>query len=371
MSIDSIDASGVKGRKRKLVATAEKSLDVKNVVGDARRAKSGSRDTSPEPSAAGATQARKRRKLNKSAGYTHQALEALDNGSFVVDPAKWDKFTPKIRQLDKYATLDKDDPRTVRHSICGQYIKLSEPYNIRNFKNHCERKTCAQKTGKAALPGRGMQLLTAYTGFTRTKGLAPSTPAPPPTPKPVAIQTSSCRGLQDDDFPGVARYIHRTGYSGGGSLSLSHYARSMFGLEYRELSKKQKHKVAAKSYQDQQWRIAHIDQAVFSTSCLHNVQHPITTENPPCKNCLHLMDNKDFRKAVRRRVALPENLKYVNSRFLNVSSGLLYAGVKGVAELLQGDVSNFSNTFSILFAEANIIFWSENTGAQILKCYSH
>ncbi|KAF8606345.1 hypothetical protein BDV93DRAFT_489093 [Ceratobasidium sp. AG-I] len=111
----------------------------------------------------------------------------------------------------------------------------------------------------------------------------------------------------------------------------------MFGTKYRNLAPKQKVDISAQSYHDQQWRVAHIDNTIYSTACLNTVEHPSTQERPPCANCWKLLRNQGFKKAVRRPAKNPENLRYTNRRFLNTTAALSVARTKGVAELLQED----------------------------------
>ncbi|KAG9126762.1 hypothetical protein FRC07_002060, partial [Ceratobasidium sp. 392] len=341
--------SGRAGTKRKsspLDMVVDESADDE----PATESEAESRDSSHEQ--AGPKRLRKRTKRVKTAVYDKAALESLANGTFALDLKRWDRFTKEIYKLDKHAAFKpEENPRVVRHSKCNQWLKMHLPYHTKRFKEHCKLQNCR----KGSL-GEGMPLLSSF-GFTRGKS-SKSVKAAPTKPS-IVLKTSACRGLKEADYPGVDRYIGRTSYSGGGSQSITKYAQEMFGHKYRRLEQSKKDEVLARSYQDQQWRVAHIAKAIFSTRCLQTVEHPISTPPPPCTNCLLISKVHEFKNAVRRPEKEPRNLKYTNHRFVNTSSGLVYANTKGVAELLAG---NDRKTVAARFA-AKIILKpdSENT----------
>ncbi|KAB5591529.1 hypothetical protein CTheo_5036 [Ceratobasidium theobromae] len=276
----------------------------------------------------------RKRPKTKSSVYAKQTLAALEEGGN-INEAKWKKFVTTIHQLDPGSDPNPSNPLEVRHTKCGRFIKLEGPYLARNFKEHCMRDTCSHKKvgGRAPSLGAGMKLLSQF-GFKKVTAPDIKSPILPNLP---AFVISACRGLQDIDYPGIDQYLSRMGFAGGGSGSISNYARSMFHKEYRDLSITEKRKITAQAYQDQQWRIMHIDRTIYSTNCERLVQHEESDTSPPCKNCLSLCSNHGFRNAVRRKPKSIKNMKFTNHHFLNFPAALTLANTKGVAELLNGD----------------------------------
>ncbi|KAG9098220.1 hypothetical protein FS749_004343 [Ceratobasidium sp. UAMH 11750] len=286
-------------------------------------------------------------KKMKTAEYDKKTMEKIENG--VIEADRLEKFTQCIREIDPHATIDEANPWRVRHSKCDNWLTTYPAYTVKDFKDHCERNTCAKKRGKgAAKPGAGMSLLQSF-GFTRTHANKPrgaNLSSQTSTPH-ISHHKLACRGLKNTEMDGISGYINRTGYSGGGSHSVTFYAKKLFGTQYEKLTPAQKEQVAAHSLQDQRWRIARIDKSVYSTTCLGSVEHTSTTNGPPCTHCLQLLGDKGFKKAVRRRPKDAASVKYTNRRFLNYSAGRIVAQTKGIAELLD---ENDTRTMAARFA---------------------
>jgi len=75
--------------------------------------------------------------------------DAVQNGSFIRNPAKWSTFKEKLKTLDPNFEVNDTDPtlaRRVRHSRCAEYILMACPYDVGRFKEHI--KICADKKAK-------------------------------------------------------------------------------------------------------------------------------------------------------------------------------------------------------------------------------
>ncbi|KAF8814343.1 hypothetical protein BYT27DRAFT_7250099 [Phlegmacium glaucopus] len=149
----------------------------------------------------------------------------LDQGDFVQSTERDLKFCNKILKIDPNSTII--DPKTVRHFKCGKELKMKEPYNTGNFKNHIEMCKGTPKSHK--LPAGRMKTIDTF--FAKA---APSSNLKSTTP--ISNTTFPCSGLHEASYPLIEAYLERTlertGAQGGGGPSISSLAAEFFGKKY-------------------------------------------------------------------------------------------------------------------------------------------
>ena len=79
-------------------------------------------------------------------------------GDFVQSNERDIKFCNKILTLDPSSTIL--DPKMVCHFKCGKELKMKEPYNTGNFRNHIDNCKGTPKSHK--LPAGGMKTIDSF-----------------------------------------------------------------------------------------------------------------------------------------------------------------------------------------------------------------
>ncbi|KAG8707407.1 hypothetical protein FRC11_007462, partial [Ceratobasidium sp. 423] len=307
---------------------------------------------------------KKRQKPGKSMAHTQVVMEAVHTGNFKIDETRWARFETTIKELDAHAVLDQNDPLYVRHSICGNSFKMRQPYDVKNFKQHVNAKTCQLKKAGASVvgkskkseqsPGAGMLPLTAFAGFKRRSDRSISVGVGTPTPEshptgtepaqsvtPMGPGSSSqqeiirvCPGISEANMPGLSNYLLRTMYIGGGSRAYGHFATALYSTTYMELGENDQLKVQNEAHGNVAWRVDESRNVVVASSCTR-VARGVGVQNSelrPCENCSAVLKLPGFRAAVKYE-ARP-NQKFTNKRWMKVSSGMQFAKVHGVYELI-------------------------------------
>ena len=173
--------------------------------------------------------------MSKTAAWKHKALDQIDDGTWVRDTKRWETYKTKLEQLDGHFEVP-DEPRLaryVKHSRCGSWLLMSNPYDIGRFKYHVNK--CSYSTASG-----GMRTLDSYGVIVRpmdTRSPSPSIPltfsSPPHTNLP-------CPGITEKDDIRIAQYMKRTtAYSAGGS-NIQDIAKELFSAKFRDLSQKAK-----------------------------------------------------------------------------------------------------------------------------------
>lgn len=66
---------------------------------------------------------------SKSAVASHSLQKSVKSGTFKVNPEKFQNWKTKILQTDHHAEFDEHDLWKVRHSVCGEWKRVKEPYH--------------------------------------------------------------------------------------------------------------------------------------------------------------------------------------------------------------------------------------------------
>jgi hypothetical protein len=241
--------------------------------------------------------------ISKSSVASRKLNAQVGAGGFVPNPKRLATFKAKIQELDARAEFDNKDVRSVRHSKCGEFKQMREPYHIGWFKTHVSR--CKGPKVSAKLSGGGMPTIE-----TMLKGKWMQKPViVHPNPKPL------CPGLTDENDKRISTYLTRTASAGGGASSRSKLL-SVHFPDVSELSKlddDQKIQLYALERSQWIWRNEADLGKIYAKSCLQVARlGPGTSNAKPlaCLNCMNLFQNPTFKSAISRPLPLPENLKY-------------------------------------------------------------
>jgi hypothetical protein len=74
--------------------------------------------------------------LSRAATASRELRRKVQNGEFKPDPQKLKKWTAEIKRIDKDAEVDDKTAKDVRHSRCGRWYKVKEPYDTYRFRKH-------------------------------------------------------------------------------------------------------------------------------------------------------------------------------------------------------------------------------------------
>jgi len=253
---------------------------------------------------------------SKAALFGKRLKELQASGAQFPNQAKRvEDMMHKVHLIDKEARFV--DVSHIRCMNCGKTQSLQQAFKIEAFKAH--RKRCKGEGGMRPI-----------TDFFKAKN-APTLPA---------FETYSCPGLTELDSPKISIYIRRTGALGGGGTSVSSISESLYNKHYIDLSEPRQREVKRKQRHQWLWRNDHIDVAVFSVECAHEVRRsPTDTRVLPCYNCTQLLSRKKFKNAISKPIPLDENLKHVNEEYRNDTLALYYAKAVGLREIMENEVS--------------------------------
>lgn len=279
-------------------------------------------------------------------------------GDFVSSEERDLKFRDKILELDPNATII--DPKTVRHFKCAKELKMKEPYNTGNFRNHIE--TCKGSPKSRKLPAGGMKTLDNFFAAAKPSRDLPRTE--PKDSKPVISKPSiifPCPGLREESYPKVLDYLERTGAHGGGSPSVSSLAADLFGKKYRNLSKSRKQQVKMAQRHEWLWRNHHTEGTVYSTKCTkeaamaegqYNTSSTSGGSCPqlfPCKNCTALLKLKAFKNVLQKPRPEDKNYKYTNIEYHNEKLASLFGRCTGLREIIEVSIIFFCELHAYQF----------------------
>jgi len=85
---------------------------------------------------------------SKSSIAARKQRQKMKDGTFVLDTKKYRRWQETILEDDVEAEFDGKDSRHVRHSACGTYLTMKEPYNATRWCIHL--KGCGVKRKEAA-----------------------------------------------------------------------------------------------------------------------------------------------------------------------------------------------------------------------------
>ncbi|KAJ6570704.1 hypothetical protein B0H10DRAFT_1964583 [Mycena sp. CBHHK59/15] len=243
---------------------------------------------------------------------------------FQANATRLGTFRNGVLKDDPRAEFDDSDVRRVRCSRCSAWVTMWVLYDLVRWREHRKTGKCKKHTGSAT------QSLFSL-GF---KKLSPdlSTPSPPRRSIPLP-----CPGLTRESNEKIANYMSRTSVSGGGAPSRSRLAVDLFSTQWADLTTDEQRMVLRREITLQKWKIGRAVGAVFSASCLRDVQAYDDEEPQPCTECEGLYKLHTFQVALNRPMPDENSLKYVPVMYRDKELGTLYLRYHGVRDLIELD----------------------------------
>jgi hypothetical protein len=201
---------------------------------------------------------------SKSAVVSRSLRKSVKIGTFKVNEEKYQSWKMKILQNDCDAEFDKHDLWRVRHSVCGEWKRVKEPYDVTRWNKHL--RDCNDMKKKKIIKTPSLFSM----GFIKVAKQAANT-----VPAVIESQKSSyipCPGITEADDARVTKYLKRTGALGGGGRSLAVILKGIFKKLFTKLKlAKNKKMVVDTQMHEWRWRNDHENLRVYSTSCQKNV----------------------------------------------------------------------------------------------------
>jgi hypothetical protein len=272
---------------------------------------------------------------SKSAVHSRKRRQLAAQGKLEINHKSYDTFKKKILASDSKAEFDPGNISHVRHSKCGSWLKMKDPYDAGRWNEHIKK--CTAKGGSQTLFAMGFKR-----GNVKQK-----------TPEP--LEYSPCPGITDADDPRVSQYLRRTSLKGGGGRALPVIAKALFRKLFSKLTKKaDRKKVLDTQINEWTWRNDHGNLRVFSTSCKCNVVDSSPSRLRPCSECAFVLKSKLFRNCLQRPTPKDANFIYTNHRFRSDLLGKIYGHTVGVKSILEHPVSFF---ISLILCDSIPIFF--------------
>ena len=279
--------------------------------------------------------AKKRRKetqgMSKSALASRTLRESFRNGKLEMDEKKLANWKQKCRLKDANVEFDKKNI-SARHSKCGEFIKMKEPYDATRFNDHV--KNCTPETRKKR-PAAGMPSLWKWVAPTKDSSSSLGSTHTRVESKP----DYPCPGLTELDNSRIPIYLRRTGFVGGGARALTDIAKDRFGHAFSELGVKKKQEVMDVQLHEHMWRNDHQGLRVFATKCKRQVPKPaLNSRTRPCDECSALLLNKRFKAILRKPTPDDKDFIYTNHRYRSKNLGEIYARTIGLRQIIENPV---------------------------------
>ena len=282
---------------------------------------------------------------SRSAKSSLRVREALRKGTFEVDDQRLEAWQVQISKDDNGATFDPSNIRRVRHSICGGWIVVKQPYDRTRWKTHL--KNCARKKkNHHEKPSANMPTLKSMGFFIAQKEANASASIEAATkqdpPKVEAVEYP-CPGLSDSDDVRISKYLSRTQVLRAGSVSLQKIVKEIHGTDaarYVDLDEAEKKRVVDEHEHRQTWRNVHQRKKVYAIECHKVVSRPRNGERAlPCSNCLAVFRSKNFKNTLQRDAPNEKNAIYVPNKFRNTQIAQIYARCRGLQGIVEKAVS--------------------------------
>ncbi|KAJ3528013.1 hypothetical protein NMY22_g9566 [Coprinellus aureogranulatus] len=288
-----------------------------------------SSDSEPSDSAEGKRCKRKKRSGNGAKPGSSWAKQKdlrtrVSNADFVANDKKLAAFRNKILDIDSHAEFDDDDLLKVRCSACGSTPKMRVLYDIQHFKTHRQSKKC-----QSLQSGPASQTLFSL-GFKKKKDMVAKDRSA------LCMLEMPCPGLTAASDSRIATYLARTSALTGGAPSRQKISLILFGhSHWSELSATERKAVLRREEVLARWKNSRAVSSVFSSTCLNTVYGAVGADPPACEECKSLYDLKTFRAALRRKMPLEDNWKYVPKARRCPELGDIYLRYHGLRRLME------------------------------------
>ncbi|KAJ7862472.1 hypothetical protein B0H14DRAFT_2575363 [Mycena olivaceomarginata] len=232
---------------------------------------------------------------SKSALATKNNRDAIQSGVLTVetaDPAKLARWKAKLVSTDPKVQFHPTDLLEVRHSVCGEYVRMGAMYKAARWNLHLKSNCPVLHPENRKREGKGK-----HQNVERwpTRGAS----------KAPVLTTNTA-------IPHLPTYLQRTGAAGGSGRSLTWIAKQKFGKLFGLLSIKDKKDVTDTQLHEHRWRNDHSNFEFSAVLAL-----------------------KNFKEAVRRPTPDDKHYIYVNDKYRNQLLGHIYARAIGLKESLK------------------------------------
>jgi len=267
--------------------------------------------------------------LSRSATASRALRQSVRSGKFHPDLRKLERWMADIWQIDKDAEVNSKTAQEVRHSTCGRWYKMKEPYDTYRFRKHVNEECYSLPRVASA----GMPTVTQWHKKFNVDVYNTKNSTPPQRQFP-------CPGLTAKDDTRVILYLERTGATGGGARSITAIARERFNKLFSKLSKKRKQEVLDTQIHEHTWRNDHDHDRVFAHNCLKQVMGADNSDRVlPCTNCHGLLRNSRFQQALRKPRPKDENFIHINKRWRPPGKLVhLFGRISGLREIVEESV---------------------------------
>ncbi|KAH7904197.1 hypothetical protein BJ138DRAFT_1107029, partial [Hygrophoropsis aurantiaca] len=286
---------------------------------------------------------------SRSAIAARKLRATVKDGTFTTNAMQMEKWKEKIlNDMDLNAQFNEDTCKSVRHSACGRWIEMKEPFDSTRFRNHL--KTCSHSKPMKPAAGAGTPTVSQWAkkfGITlqKTDNQVKRKVAKDAEERPKPMP---CPGITEADEPLIAVYTKRTGFPGGGGRGPMAIAMERYKKRFSQLGKRQKKVVLDQQLHEHTWRNDQQNQRVYSVDCKRQVTTILDGRIQPCSSCRSLLSNARFRQSVRKKMPKDEDFVHVNYRFRPGAFATIYARTIGLKEIIE--TSDAKNTPCIKFA---------------------
>ena len=225
---------------------------------------------------------------SRSATAARDLRQKVQSGEFKPDPGKLERWITRLQNLDPHVQVNNETAKHARHSRCGKWYTVKEPYDTTHFKKHvnddCQK---LKPTAAAEMPEVGKWK--EYFDIDVKNGTRPGN-----------IQPIPCPGLTDRDDTRISQYLGRSGAPGGGARSITDIAKQLYGTIFRRLTRQKKKEVLDTQIHEQKWWNDHQNDRVFAQNCQKTVTRTNGERDKPCTNCAYLLHDNRFKDALRK-----------------------------------------------------------------------
>ena len=273
---------------------------------------------------------------SRSAIASCRLKESFRNGTAKLNETKYRNWEQKVLAGDSDAEFSiKGDCWKVRHSVCGAWKPMREPYSLKRWTEHL--KDCKKRMDK-----KPMKILKTPTLFNLgfTKGAKKEDTVVEPS-RLEHLPTVPCPGITEADNVRVKQYLKRTGALGGGGRSLAVIAKEKFKKLFSKLANAKNKKIVLDTQMHEwRWRNEHENFRVFSTTCQKKVpaQSNAAKRLKPCSQCQSVLCSKAFKNAIHVPPPPDHHYSFINYRFRNKVLGSIFGRTIGVKHIIEDEV---------------------------------
>ena len=283
---------------------------------------------------------------SRSAVASRERRKKLFDGTFKMKESSYEKWKAKISATDKDAEFNENNIRRARHSLCGKFVTMKDPFDLARWKDHL--KICNQKhEGKMNQKSPSLFQMGWLTKQKKAKGgngeeTVMEVKEESDDKNRPKRDTVPCPGITPSNDPRVKRYLKRTGTLGGGGRAIQVIAKELFGKLFSQLKNATNRQQAVdQQINEWKWRNDHANTRVFSFSCKKVVLDRSPKPPSPCSGCQAVFQTRAFKTVINKPIPSDKNSVFVNYRFRNHALAKIYGRITGVRELIESEVCIF------------------------------